>query len=126
MRPQAILPTTLFALFPYFSSCWRGGKPPVGGPGLPTTSSCCLRLSIYSAQQKHMTIWQNRSEWNRWHGEFVLERTSSKTQSISVAMGRWSVQHRAFAVETYFKNNDSLLTQRIFCQQFNIHQNKCL
>jgi hypothetical protein len=26
-------------------------------------------------------------------------------------MERWSVEHRAFAVETYFKNNDSVLTQ---------------
>jgi hypothetical protein len=38
--------------------------------------------------------------------EFVLERSSSKTQSISVAMERWSVEHRAFVVETYFKNNE--------------------
>ena len=35
--------------------------------------------------------------------EFVLERSSSETQSISVAMERWSVEHRAFAVETYLK-----------------------
>ena len=28
-------------------------------------------------------------------------------------MERWSVEYRAFAVETYFKNNDSVLTQRI-------------
>jgi hypothetical protein len=49
---------------------------------------------------------QNNFEWNRWRGEFVLERSSSETQSISVVMERWSVEHRAFAVETYFKNND--------------------
>ena len=59
------------------------------------------------------------------NGEFVLERNSSETQSISVAMGRWSVEHRAFAVETYFKNNDSVVTQRIFRPYFNIHQNEC-
>jgi len=29
-------------------------------------------------------------------------------------MERWSVEHRAFAVETYLKNNDTVLTQRIF------------
>jgi hypothetical protein len=29
-------------------------------------------------------------------------------------MERWSVEHRAFAVETYFKNNDSVVTRRIF------------
>jgi hypothetical protein len=60
----------------------------------------------YRVQQKYLPILQNSCEWNRWHGEFVLERSSSETQSISVAMERWSVQHRAFAVETYFKNND--------------------
>jgi hypothetical protein len=26
-------------------------------------------------------------------------------------MERWSVEHRAFAVEMYFKNNDSVVTQ---------------
>jgi hypothetical protein len=50
-----------------------------------------------------MTIWQNSCEWNRWHGEFVFERSPSETQSTSVAMERWSVEHRAFAVETYLK-----------------------
>ena len=51
---------------------------------------------------------QNSCEWNRWRGEFVLERSSSETQSISVTMERWSVEHRAFVVETYFK-------QQLFC-----------
>ena len=40
-------------------------------------------------------------------------------------MERWSVEHRAFAVETYLKNNDSVLTQRIFRRHFNIHRNEC-
>jgi transposase len=57
-------------------------------------------------------------------GEFVFERLSSETQSISVAMERWSVEHRAFAVETYFRNNDSVvLAQRVFRRYFNIHWN---
>ena len=69
-------------------------------------------------------IWQHSCEWNRWHGEFVLQCPSSKIQSISVAMERWSIAHRAFAVETYFKNNDSVVvTQHIFHQHFNIHRN---
>jgi len=46
---------------------------------------------------------QNNFEWNRWRGEFLLERSSSEAQSISVDMERWSVEHRAFAVETYVK-----------------------
>ena len=40
-------------------------------------------------------------------------------------MQRWSVERRAFAVETIFKNNDSVLTQRIFRRHFNIHRNEC-
>lgn len=39
-------------------------------------------------------------------------------------MERWSVQHRAFVVETFFKNNSSVIvTQRAFRQHFDIHQN---
>ena len=38
-------------------------------------------------------------------------------------MERCSVEHRAFAVETYFKNNDSVVTQLIFRRHFNIHWN---
>jgi hypothetical protein len=67
-------------------------------------------MCLYRARQKYLTIWQQSREWNRWRGEFVLERCSNEIQSISVAMERWSVEHRTFAVETYFKNNDSLLT----------------
>jgi hypothetical protein len=33
-------------------------------------------------------------------GEFVSERPSSQTQNISIAIECWSVEHRAFAVET--------------------------
>ena len=57
---------------------------------------------LYSIRQKYPTIWQHSCEWNRWCGEFVLECPSSETQNISVAMERCSVQHRTFAVETYF------------------------
>ena len=52
---------------------------------------------------------QNSCEWNRWCGGFVLERSSSETQSISVAMERWSVEHRAFAVETVFQKQQFCL-----------------
>jgi hypothetical protein len=55
----------------------------------------------------------------------VFERPSGETQSISVAMERWSLEHRAFAVETYFKNNDYVVTQKIFSRHFNIHRNEC-
>jgi hypothetical protein len=74
-------------------------------------------------QQNNLTILQNSCEWNRW----VLERSSSKTQSISVAMEHCSVEHQAFAVETYLKKkNDSVLTQKIFHRHFNINRNECL
>ena len=58
---------------------------------------------LYRIRQKYLMILPNSCEWNRWSGEFVIERPSSETQSISVAMERWSVEHRAFAVETYLK-----------------------
>jgi hypothetical protein len=80
---------------------------------------------MYKIWQKYLTILQNSCEWNHWRGEFVLECSSSEDQSISVAMEYWSVEHWAFAVETYFKNNDSVLTQRIFRRRFNIHRNEC-
>jgi transposase len=38
-------------------------------------------------------------------------------------MERWSVEHRAFAVETYFKNDSVVLTQQIFGQHFNVPRN---
>jgi len=71
--------------------------------GLPYCGNIRRISNIYRVRQKYLTILQIRSEWNRWRGEFVLERSSSETQSISVAMERWSVEHRAFAVEIYFK-----------------------
>jgi len=41
--------------------------------------------------------------------------------AISVAMAQWTVQHRAFVVEAYFKNGDSAITtQRLFRRHFNI------
>jgi hypothetical protein len=80
----------------------------------------------HTVWQKYLTIWQHNCEWNRWYGEFVLERSSSETESISVAMEHWSVKHRVFAVEMIFKNNNSVVvTQLIFRRHFNIHRNEC-
>jgi len=76
-------------------------------------------------RQKYLTILQHDCEWNRWRGEFAFERSSSDTQSISVAMQHWSIEHRAFAVKTIFKINDSVLTQRIFRRHLIIHRNEC-
>ena len=33
------------------------------------------------------------------------------------------MEHRGFAVETYFLKNDSVVTQRIFHRHFNVHRN---
>ena len=39
-------------------------------------------------------------------------------------MEHWSVEHWAFVVETYLKNNDSVIVaQRIFRRHLNIHRN---
>jgi hypothetical protein len=72
-------------------------------------ATCCHQIMgtyapKYRVRQKYLMILQNSCEWNCWRREFVLERSSSETQSISVAMERWPVEHRAFAVETYLKN----------------------
>jgi hypothetical protein len=68
-------------------------------------SALLVRLKAF---QKYLMILQNSSEWNHWCGEFVLERSSSETQSISIAMEPWYVEHRAFAVEAYFKKTTIL------------------
>jgi len=94
----------------------------------------CIHVSVisystapfmYRVRQKYLTILKNSCEWNRWHGEFVLERPTSEAQSIWFAIESWSVEHRAFAVETYFENDDSVLIQRIFCRHFNFHRKEC-
>jgi len=84
-----------------------------------------FRTFLYRVRQKYLTILQNSCEWNRWRGEIFLEHPSSETQSISDAMERRSVEHRTFAMETYLKSNDSVLTQKIFRRHFNIHRNEC-
>ena len=61
-----------------------------------------VHWGLYRVRQKYPTIWQHNCERYRWRGVFVLERPSNETQSTSVAMECWSVQHWAFAVETYF------------------------
>ena len=53
-------------------------------------------------------ILQHSCDWNHWHGEFDLERPSSETQSMSVAIERWSVDHRAFAVRRFFSKTTIL------------------
>jgi len=81
-------------------------------------------IYLYRIWQKYLKIWQHSCEWNRWRGEFILERPSSETQSTSVATERWSVEHRAFSVQMYCLNSGSgFVTQRIFRWHFNIHRN---
>jgi len=46
-------------------------------------------------------------------GNFFLERPSSETQCISVAMKRWSVEHRACAVGIYLKKRFCLDSEDI-------------
>lgn len=43
---------------------------------------------------------------------------------VLVAMAQWTVQHRVFAIEQYFKSNESVITvQRSFRRKFNIERN---
>jgi hypothetical protein len=83
-----------------------------------------LYIYIYRVRQKYLTIWLHSCERHCWRGEFIFERPSSGIQSISVSLECWSEEHQAFTVETYLKNNDSVvLTQRIFRRHFNVHRN---
>jgi hypothetical protein len=62
---------------------------------------------------RHLCRW--RSETRRWVECFLMH---------SVLMHRWSVEHRAFAVETFFKNNGSAsVMQRVFRRHFDIGRN---
>jgi hypothetical protein len=58
---------------------------------------------VYRVWQKYLTIWQHSCEWNCWPGEFVLECPFSETQSISVGIERWSVEHQAFCCGDIFQ-----------------------
>jgi len=63
---------------------------------------CFSEVLLHVQGPAEISIWQHSCEWNHWCGEFVIEHPSSETQSISVAMQGWSVEHQTFAVETYF------------------------
>jgi hypothetical protein len=104
----------------------RGVNTEPAGSFSGETGQCICVVAKYRVRQKYLTILQNSCEWNRCRGEFVLEHTSSETQSISAAMERWSVEHRVSTVEKIFKNNDSVVvTQLIFRRHFSIHRNEC-
>jgi hypothetical protein len=52
------------------------------------------------------------------HGRIALEALDF---AVSVALEQWGPQHRAFVVETFFKNGESVtVTQRKFRLHFNV------
>ena len=58
----------------------------------------------------------------RWRGEIHIAGQS--VLKPSAIMQRQSEEHRAFSVETFFKNNDSATaTQRVFRRHFDIGRN---
>ena len=75
------------------------------------------QVTKYSNYSKDFEKFYTGSGINTW-------RFGNTTVSGTVGVGNLSVEHRAFAVETYFKNNDPvILTQRICLRHFNIHRN---
>ncbi|GFG32714.1 hypothetical protein Cfor_06476 [Coptotermes formosanus] len=57
----------------------------------------------------------------------TLTLVTNLCHASSEAMDRWTAQHRAFIVETYFKNGDSVVkTQRLCCTHFNIPRRGCV
>jgi hypothetical protein len=58
--------------------------------------------------------------------EDVREETGcmlSGGQKHLVSMEHWTAAHRAFAVEEYFENNESMVKTRLLRHHFNIHRN---
>ena len=92
---------------------------------IPYSEPASFNVNFYDQENfKSNTLLRLNCKWTCWRGEFVLECPSSETQSISVTMEHWSVEYPDFGVETYFKNNDSVVvTQRIFRRHFIIHWN---
>jgi hypothetical protein len=54
-------------------------------------------------------------------GNLSMSALLSRLKAFQLPWSTGLIEHRAFAVETYFKNNDSVLTQRIFRRHFNIN-----
>jgi hypothetical protein len=48
------------------------------------------------------------------------ELADSSDNAVSVAMAHWNVKHHVFAVKQFFRNSDSIVTVRLFCQKFNV------
>lgn len=49
--------------------------------------------------------------------------TNSSDNAVLVAMAPWTLEHRVFAVEQFFRNSDSVGTvQRLFRRQFNVER----
>lgn len=58
----------------------------------------------------------------RWSGERGIVRRGIVAGCL-VAMSQWTVAHRAFAVEAYFANNNSVnVARRKFCSHFDIRR----
>jgi hypothetical protein len=54
----------------------------------------------------------------------TVEAASRAVQSLSVTTEQWLCEHRAFAVKSFFKNDDSATqTQHEFRKHFNIGRN---
>ena len=53
-------------------------------------------------------------------GDLPTPPENSTEGSVSVAMQQWNVEQRVFAVEQFFRNNDSVVTVRLFRRHFNV------
>jgi hypothetical protein len=58
------------------------------------------------------------------YSALIVATATRAVQSLLVAMECWSCGHGSFAVERFFKNNDSAIqTQREFRKHFNVGKN---
>jgi hypothetical protein len=60
-----------------------------------------------------------------WGGVMQPRSVASWFHAISVAMEQWTVQHRSFVAEAYFKNGDSAITTQLFHRHFSIPCHGC-
>jgi len=59
--------------------------------------------------------------------EVGRDPSDNSDNAVSVAMAHWNVEHRVFAVERFYRNSDSVVTdQRLFRRKFNVERRRAI
>lgn len=87
-----------------------------------------MENNMISIQTRHVqniqvVAWQFYEQKMKYFQELHGGAGSQSIQSVIVTMSQWSNEQRAFAVEAYFKTNDSCVSaRRRFCSHYNIRR----